>query len=266
MNPSLNYILVTDTTRLTRMKTTVHLSPVPPRRPAMVKPRFTIDVQTFTNLLLLVVPGGAVYFWTRGDQLDEEAMEEKMTKEHARTTIAARKGSAALAPIFRQRRQDGSFDAEMEQKLDDLLRAGSKTRVRVNTDNAEFHDADGSGGGIVRGVQYQSVFADRGGGGGGSSGSGSAAKDMSAEKADWRAGLTGAEIIKEKKRRRKVEKRRLRKMEKLRAAGHPSALTDDELLTELTAIRARPDGNLGELRSRKANLKAELKAREVPYK
>ena len=40
----------------------------------MVKPRFTIDVQTFANLLLLVVPGGAVYFWTRGDQLDEEAM------------------------------------------------------------------------------------------------------------------------------------------------------------------------------------------------
>ena len=48
----------------------------------MVKPRFTIDVQTFTNLLLLVVPGGAVYFWTRGDQLDEEAMAAKMTKEH----------------------------------------------------------------------------------------------------------------------------------------------------------------------------------------
>ena len=35
----------------------------PSTRPAtMVKPRFTIDVQTFTNLLLLVVPGGAVYF------------------------------------------------------------------------------------------------------------------------------------------------------------------------------------------------------------
>ena len=48
----------------------------------MVKPRFTIDVQTFTNLLLLVVPGGAVYFWTRGDQMDEEAMAAKMTKEH----------------------------------------------------------------------------------------------------------------------------------------------------------------------------------------
>ena len=46
----------------------------------MVKPRFTIDVQTFTNLLLLVVPGGAVYFWTRGDQLDEEAMAAKMAK------------------------------------------------------------------------------------------------------------------------------------------------------------------------------------------
>ena len=42
--------------------------------------RFTIDVQTFTNLLLLVVPGGAVYFWTRGDQLDEEAMAAKMTR------------------------------------------------------------------------------------------------------------------------------------------------------------------------------------------
>ena len=48
----------------------------------MVEPRFTVDVQTFTNLLLLVVPGGAVYFWTRGDQLDEEAMAAKMTKEH----------------------------------------------------------------------------------------------------------------------------------------------------------------------------------------
>ena len=56
---------------------------LPNSRPAtMVKPRFTIDVQTFTNLLLLVVPGGAVYFWTRGDQLDEEAMAAKMTKEH----------------------------------------------------------------------------------------------------------------------------------------------------------------------------------------
>ena len=50
-------------------------------RPAtMVKPRFTIDVQTFTNLLLLVVPRGAVYFWTRGGQLDEEAMAAKMPK------------------------------------------------------------------------------------------------------------------------------------------------------------------------------------------
>ena len=53
----------------------------------MVKPRFTIDVQTFTNLLLLVVPGGAVYFWTRGDQLDEEAMAAKMTKEHGHCTV-----------------------------------------------------------------------------------------------------------------------------------------------------------------------------------
>ena len=53
----------------------------------MVKPRFTIDVQTFTNLLLLVVPGGAVYFWTRGDQLDEEAMAAKMTKEHGHCTL-----------------------------------------------------------------------------------------------------------------------------------------------------------------------------------
>ena len=59
----------------------------PNSRPAtMVKPRFTIDVQTFTNLLLLVVPGGAVYFWTRGDQLDEEAMAAKMTKEHGHCT------------------------------------------------------------------------------------------------------------------------------------------------------------------------------------
>ena len=58
-------------------------SRLPNSRPAtMVKPRFTIDVQTFTNLLLLVVPGGAVYFWTRGDQLDEEAMVAKMTKEY----------------------------------------------------------------------------------------------------------------------------------------------------------------------------------------
>ena len=53
----------------------------------MVKPRFTIDVQTFTNLLLLVVPGGAVYFWTRGDQLDEEAMAAKMPKEHGNCTV-----------------------------------------------------------------------------------------------------------------------------------------------------------------------------------
>ena len=53
----------------------------------MVKPRFTIDVQTFTNLLLLVVPGGAVYFWTRGDQLDEEAMAAKMPKEHGHSTV-----------------------------------------------------------------------------------------------------------------------------------------------------------------------------------
>ena len=53
----------------------------------MVKPRFTIDVQTFTNLLLLVVPGGAVYFWTRGDQLDEEAMAAKMSKEHGHCTV-----------------------------------------------------------------------------------------------------------------------------------------------------------------------------------
>ena len=53
----------------------------------MVKPRFTIDVQTFTNLLLLVVPGGAVYFWTRGDQLDEVAMAAKMPKEHGHCTV-----------------------------------------------------------------------------------------------------------------------------------------------------------------------------------
>ena len=54
----------------------------------MVKPRFTIDVQTFTNLLLLVVvPGGAVYFWTRGDQLDKKAMAAKMTEEHGHCTV-----------------------------------------------------------------------------------------------------------------------------------------------------------------------------------
>ena len=53
----------------------------------MVKPRFTIDVQTFTNLLLLVVPGGAMYFWTRGDQLDEVAMAAKMPKEHGHCTV-----------------------------------------------------------------------------------------------------------------------------------------------------------------------------------
>ena len=66
----------------------------------MVKPRFTIDVQTFTNLLLLVVPGGAVYFWTRGDQLDEEAMAANMTKEHGHCTVYIRYVSRCLGIVL----------------------------------------------------------------------------------------------------------------------------------------------------------------------
>ena len=66
-------------------------------------------------------------------------------------------GHEALASIFAARKEDGSFDEGMERKLDDLLRAGSKKRVRVNADNESFHIRDG-----ISGIQRGGAVQERG--------------------------------------------------------------------------------------------------------
>ena len=162
--------------------------------------------------------------------------------------MQARKGSEALASIFAARKEDGSFDAEMEQKLDDLLRAGAKKRVRVNADNDSFHNRDGVAG-VQRGVQFKSVVDSDDG----QSMSGSGTEHLQ-EDDDWRVGLTGAEIIKERKRRQ-------RRRRKERAKGD---LSGEELLTQLMTLRAI-EPQTEKVAKKKAKIKKALQKRGLSY-
>ena len=137
-----------------------------------------------------LLPGGMAYGYAHFYTKDDETKEQGLNENYKSTTKSARKGSAALAPIFAQRKSDGRFDADMEEKLDNLLRAGNKKRVRVNTDNEDFHTQ----------VAHENVVEQ---------------EDGVEVKEDWRAGLKGSEIVKEQKRRRKNKKKKRILLEEL---------------------------------------------------
>jgi hypothetical protein len=147
----------------------------------MAAKKFVIDSQTLTQALWFIVPGGLAYGYAYFNTEAEGERIQKMEQNSESIITSARKGTSALAPIFKQRQKDGKFSPEMEQKLDDLLRAGNKKRVRVNADNETFHTVG------------------------------------KVESDDWRAGLKGGAIIKEQKRQRKLHKKKLRKEEKQRS-------------------------------------------------
>ena len=214
----------------------------------MPKPRFTVDVQTFTNAVIFLVAPTAIYFGFRGEKRTDEELEVEMAERQPSSMMQARKGSEALASIFAARKEDGSFDAEMEQKLDDLLRAGAKKRVRVNADNDSFHNRDGVAG-VQRGVQFKSVVDSDDG----QSMSGSGTEHPQ-EDDDWRVGLTGAEIIKERKRRQ-------RRRRKERAKGD---LSGEELLTQLMTLRAI-EPQTEKVAKKKAKIKKALQKRGLSY-
>ena len=98
--------------------------------------KFVIDSQTLTQALWFIVPGGMAATYAHFATEDDETKEKDLNDNYKSTIKKSQKGSAALGPVFAQRQKDGKFNAEMEQKLDDLLRAGNKKRVRVNADNA----------------------------------------------------------------------------------------------------------------------------------
>lgn len=210
----------------------------------MPKPRFTVDVQTFTNAVIFLVGPAAIYFGFRGEKISDEELEEQMAVQQPTSMSQARKGSEALASIFSQRKEDGTFDQGMEKKLDDLLRAGAKKRVRVNADNETFHNRDGMAG-VQRGVQFKSVA---------SVDSSELMNRDSDEESDWRVGLTGAEIIKERRRR---QKRRRKQKAKEEVSG-------EELLNQLMSLRAEQP-QTEKLAKSKAKIKKELKSRGISY-
>ena len=139
----------------------------------MAAKKFVIDSQTLTQALWFIVPGGLAYGYAYFNTEAEGERIQKMEENSESIITSARKGTSALAPIFKQRQKDGKFSPEMEQKLDDLLRAGNKKRVRVNADNETFHTVG------------------------------------KVESDDWRAGLKGNAIIKEQKRQRKLHKKKV---------------------------------------------------------
>ena len=193
-----------------------HISSPPPHR--MAAKRFVVDSQTFTQALWFLVPGGMAYGYAHFNTKDDETKEQEINENYKSTTKSARKGTAALGPIFAQRKSDGKFDAEMEEKLDNLLRAGNKKRVRVNTDNEGFHNQVAQG------------------------------KDGVVVKEDWRVGLKGSEIVKEKKRRRKHQKKK------------------QMLLEELEMLRESSEtSNMPQVRERKKDIKRICKELGIDY-
>jgi hypothetical protein len=216
------------------------------------KPRFTVDVQTFTNAAIFLIAPAAIYFGFRGEKRTDEELEQEMAARQPSSMTQARKGNEALSVIFAARKEDGSFDAEMERKLDDLLHAGAKKRVRVNADNDTFHNRGGVAG-IQRGVQFKSMVGD-GGADGGNSGTGAKQQQEDEEEEDWRVGLTGAEIIKERKRRQ-------RRRRKQKAKGD---LSGEELLTQLMTLRA-VEPQTEKVAKKKAKIKRALKQRGLSY-
>ena len=69
------------------------------------KPRFTVDVQTFTNAVILLVGPAAIYFGFRGEKRTDEEIEVDMEARQPSSMTQARKGSEALASIFAARKE-----------------------------------------------------------------------------------------------------------------------------------------------------------------
>ena len=207
---------------------------------AVPKARFVVDSQTLTQAAWFIIPGGMAYAYAYFNSETEEQRENDLNENYKTTMTKSRKGSAALGPVFEQRRINGKFDPAMEQKLDDLLRAGNKKRVRVNTDNEGFHMKGGAIG-LSKGLENRDLIL---------------MMEEIPESDDWRAGLTGAEIIKEQKRRRKKHKK---KMKKLLRQQQQSA----SLMEELTNLRGTND--TPEIKTRKKNIKQLLKSLGVNY-
>ena len=191
----------------------------------MAAKKFVIDSQTLTQALWFIVPGGLAYGYAYFNTEAEGERIQKMEQNSESIITSARKGTSALAPIFKQRQKDGKFSPEMEQKLDDLLRAGNKKRVRVNADNETFHTVG------------------------------------KVESDDWRAGLKGGAIIKEQKRQRKLHKKKLRKEEKQRSL----LMELMELRTNTRGSSGSSGSNDNDVRIRKEAIKLECKKRGIDY-
>jgi len=194
----------------------------------MAAKRFVIDSQTFTQAMWFIIPGGMAYAYAHFATEDEETKEKHLNENYIATTKSARKGSTALGPIFAQRQKDGKFNPEMEKKLDDLLRSGNKKRVRVNTDNENFHlkNDDGDGDDV----------------------------DI---KNDWRFGLKGHEIVKEQKKQRKLYKKNLRKLNKRKK-------NENSLLNELYDLRLNNSNN-SNIEERKKEIKRQCLKMGIDY-
>ena len=166
---------------------------------ALPKAKFVIDSQTLTQAIWFIVPGGMAYAYAYFNTESEGDRIQDMENNSTSIITSARKGSTALGPIFAQRKQDGKFNPEMEQKLDDLLRAGNKKIVRTNADNEAAFHMKGGAIGLSKGRQNKHLVE---------------LTEELPESDDWRAGLKGGDIIKEQKRRRKLLKKQMRKIEK----------------------------------------------------
>ena len=95
----------------------------------MAAKKFVIDSQTLTQALWFMVPGGLAYGYAYFNTEAEGERIQKMEENSESIITSARKGTSALAPIFKQRQKDGKFSPEMEQKLDSpILDTGVKTR------------------------------------------------------------------------------------------------------------------------------------------
>ena len=119
----------------------------------------------------------------------------------------------------------------------------------MNADNESFHIRDGISG-IQRGVQFKSV-ANVGGEGGAA---GDHGQGPQAQQEDWRVGLTGAEIMKERRRRQ-------RRRRKQKAKGE---ISGEELLSQLMTLRAI-EPQTDRIATKKAKIKKELRQRGVSY-
>ena len=237
------------------------------------KPRFRIDVQTLTHVVTLGVPTLAMYLWLRPQRQSEEEQQKMLEEQHVVARKAAAKGNSALKTIFQQRREGGQFNEDFDEKLDGLLRKGNKRRVRVNTDNENFHVKDGMSG-IQRGLQHENF--------------GTSTDSLVALNSPQP--LLGSEIIKrrrrEQRRRRKAREKAARELQESGSESSKKAVNfpvaqHGALLSELAALRSQEatsaDAAAGrggvvlssteveEIRKRKADIKMTMKKQGWKY-